>query len=85
MRKSSITAIVLEDLLSGKTLTASDKHFSNTNQYFKGIKKRGIELIEVWKPNKDNRGRHLERRLNPSIENIKRAERVLEDLKRYSV
>ena len=85
MRKSSITAIVLEDLLTGKALTSSDKYFVNTNQYFKAIKERGIELIEVWKPNISKRGRHLERRLNPSIKNIRRAGRVLEDLKKYSV
>lgn len=73
MKNLSYTAIILKELLDGKTLKSSDKYFVNANQYFVEIKNNGIELIEVWKPNKKGRGNHKERRLNQSIENIKKA------------
>jgi N-glycosylase/DNA lyase len=72
--------VILKELLEGKTLTSSDKYWVNTNQYFRTIKNNGIELIEVWKPNILNDGRHKERRLNQTIENIKKAENYLNSL-----
>ncbi len=85
MRIKSYLITILTELLDGKILTSSDKRWVNTNQYFKTIKENGIELIEVWKPNKTNRGRHKERRLNPSIENIRRAEAYLMKLQGIKV
>ena len=76
MQQPSYTAQILKELLDGKTLKSSDKHYSNANQYFVEIKKQGIELIEEWIPNKQSRGYHKERRLNPSIENMKKALRL---------
>lgn len=78
--KASHLITLLTMLLDGKSLTSSDFHMVNTNQYFGSIKKRGIELIEVWKPNLTNSGKHKERRLNQSIENIKRANNYLNSL-----
>jgi len=78
--KQSYLIVILMELLAGKTLTSSDKSWVNTNQYFRTIKENGIELVEVWKPNLTNRGRHKERRLNQTIENIKRAEKYLKSL-----
>jgi len=78
--KQSYLIVILMELLAGNTLTSSDKSWVNTNQYFRTIKENGIELVEVWKPNLTNRGRHKERRLNQTIENIKRAENYLKSL-----
>ena len=83
--KSSYLIIILMELLEGKTLTSSDKKWVNTNQYFKTIKENGIELVEAWKPNLTNRGQHKERRLNQTIENIKRAENYLKSLQGIKV
>ena len=80
MREQSYLITILKELLEGKTLTSSDKRWVNTNQYFRTIKENGIELIEVWKPNLNNKGRHKERRLNQSLENIRRAESYLKKL-----
>ena len=44
------------------------------------MKKEGIELVEVWKPNDTNKGKHKERSLHQNIENIKRAELYLKRL-----
>jgi len=79
--KTSHIIEILNMLLNGKTLTASDYIASNSNQYFGTIKKQGIELVEVWENNRFNKGKHKVRRLNQSIENIKRAEDYLKRLK----
>jgi hypothetical protein len=73
-----ITLLTL--LLEGKTLSSNDTFASNTNQYFNKMKKDGIELVEVWKPNDTNKGKHKERSLHQSIDNIKRAEAYLNKL-----
>ncbi len=77
LQKSSHLITILTLLLEGKRLSSNDMFASNSNQYFVQIKKQGIELIEVWKANDTNRGKHKERRLHQSIDNIKRAEAYL--------
>lgn len=77
--RSSYLIIALKRLLNGEKLT-SIKGAKNSNQYFNTIKKYGIELVEVWKPNLTNSGRHKERSLHQTIENIKRAKKYLEAL-----
>lgn len=63
---------ILNEFLEGKTLTANgDKYGNNSNQYFDNIKNAGIVLIEWWEPNRKNRGRHKERKLLQTPENIK--------------
>jgi len=71
---------MLKQLLSGDVLTSIDRLASNSNQYFGTIKKNGIELVEVWKPNLINTGWHKERSLHQTIENIERAKKYLESL-----
>ncbi len=71
----------MKKLLTGKAIISSDIFASNSNQYFRTIKKHGIALVEVWKPNKNNAGRHKERSLHQTAENIKRAKKYLEALK----
>ena len=78
--KSSNLITILKQLLAGEAVTSIDRFASNSNQYFGTIKKHGIELVEVWKPNLTNAGQHKERRLYQTIENIKRAERYLKRL-----
>ena len=78
--KTSYTIEILKEFLEGKTFISSDKYYVNANQYAVEIKKNGIELIEVWKSNKHGRGKHKERTLNQTIENIKRAENYLKSL-----
>jgi len=80
-RKSNLKRI-LEELLIGKKLTSIDRGISNTNQYFHTLKKMGIELVEEWKPNKHNEGRHKERSLKNDNENIDRAKNYLLKLQR---
>ena len=77
MQYKSYTMTILIDLLDGKQLTATDKHYSNTNQYFRKIKKRGIELVEIQVQNKHNNQKHLKRFLAKSEENIKKAKDYL--------
>lgn len=72
---------IFTQLLEGKRLSSLDIKASNSNQYFCTIKNNGIELIEVMKPNLTNRGYHLERRLNPSDNNLKKAKKYLDKLK----
>lgn len=79
--KSSHLITILTDLLEGKRLASIDIKASNSNQYFCTIKNKGIELIEVEVPNLFRRGNHLERRLNLTEENIKKANEYLERLK----
>jgi len=79
IKKTHIITIMRE-LLGGKASTSIDAKASNRNQYYGTIKRNGIELIEVWKPNLTNSGRHKERRLHQSPENIKRAEAYLNKL-----
>lgn len=78
--KSSNLITILIQLLNGETVTSIDRFASNSNQYFRTIKQNGIELVEVWKPNLTNSGRHKERRLHRTIENIKRTEDYLKKL-----
>ena len=75
-RKSNLTRI-LHDLIQGQKLTSIDRSSSNTNQYFKTIKDNGIHLIEEWKPNLENQGRHKERSLHRDPENVTRAKNFL--------
>ena len=80
VQKSTHTITILKLLLEGKKLSSNDMFISNANQYFVHIKNQGIELVEEWKPNLTNDGRHKERRLLKSIENIKRAKAYLQIL-----
>jgi len=82
MRNTTPTHLItiLKELLDGKTMKSSDQFIVNANQYFRTIKKQGIELVEVWKPNLTNTGQHKERSLHQTIENIKRAKKYLEAL-----
>ena len=84
MQYKSYTMNILIDLLDGKQLTATDKHYSNTNQYFGKIKKRGIELVEIQVQNKQNSQKHLKRFLAKSEENIKKAKDYLNYLSFYN-
>lgn len=80
MKKSTHIINIMKLLLAGEKVTSNDRLASNTNQYFGTIKKHGIELVEVWKPNLTNTGRHKERSLHQTIENIDRAKKYLEVL-----
>ena len=80
MRKSSHIITILKLLLAGETVKSSDRLASNSNQYFSTIKKNSIELVEVWKPNLTNIGRHKERSLHQTIRNIERAKKYLKAL-----
>ena len=84
MQYKSYTMNILIDLLDGKQLTATDKHYSNTNQYFNNIKKRGIELVEIPVQNKHNSQKHLKRFLAKSELNIKKAKDYLNYLSFYN-
>ena len=75
-RKSNLTKI-LHDLIQGQKLTSIDRNSSNTNQYFKTIKDNGIHLVEEWKPNQENQGRHKERSLHRDHDNVTRAKKFL--------
>ncbi len=81
MEKSTHIITIMKRLLAGEAIISSDIFASNSNQYPRTIKKHGIELIEVWKPNLTNKGRHKERSLHQTIENIERANKYLEALK----
>ncbi|MFK5937078.1 MAG: hypothetical protein QM497_01665 [Sulfurimonas sp.] len=80
IEKSSHIITIMQEFLNGGTSSSMDAIASNRNQYYGTIKKHGIELIEVRKPNLTNTGTHKERRLHQSIENIKRAESYLNKL-----
>ena len=80
-QKSTHLINILSKLIDGKKLASIDIKASNSNQYFCTIKNNGVELIEVNKPNLTNRGHHLERRLNTTDENIKKAKEYLNRLK----
>ena len=77
--KSSHLITTLELLLDGKKLS-SITNAKNSNQYFNTIKNHGVELVEVWQSNLINVGRHKERSLHQTIENIERAKKYLESL-----
>jgi len=70
----------MQELLNGGVSSSIDAIASNRNQYYGTIKKQGIELVEVWKPNLTNKGTHKERSLHQTIENIKRSEAYLNKL-----
>ena len=78
--KSSHIITILKRLLNGDAMSSSDMMASNSNQYFRTIKKHGIALVEVWTPNRTNNGRHKERSLHQTLENIERAKKYLESL-----
>lgn len=78
--KSTHTINILTQLIEGKSLCSSDIMASNSNQYFNQIKNNNVELIEVWKPNIKNAGKHKERSLKQTEENIKRANDYLNSL-----
>ena len=78
--KSSHIITILKQLIDGETLVSIDRMASNSNQYFGTIKKHGIELVEVWKPNLTNAGQHKERSLHQTIDNIERVKKYLESL-----
>jgi len=80
MKKSTHIITIMKSLLAGEKVVSRDRLASNSNQYFGTIKKHGIELVEVWKPNLTNSGRHKERSLHQTIDNIKRAKKYLEAL-----
>lgn len=80
MKRSTHISNILEQLLEGKTLCANDILASNSNQYFRTIKRHGIELVEVEVANLTNAGQHKERRLHQTIENIERAKKYLKAL-----
>ena len=65
--------------MAGETLSELPPS-KNSNQYFAILKKHGIELVEVWKPNLTNAGKHKERSLHQTIDNIERAKKYLEAL-----
>jgi len=73
-RKTNLINI-LQDLINGKSVTFADYNVSNPNQYFRTIKNNGIELIEKWRANQNNRGRHLLRSLKKDLENMERAKK----------
>ncbi len=77
--KSSHLITTLKLLLDGRELS-SIPNAKNFNQYPRIIKKHGIELVEVWKLNLTNSGRHKERSLHQTLENIERAEKYLKRL-----
>ena len=78
--RSSHIITIMKLLLNGEAVTSIDQMASNSNQYFGTIKKNGIELVEVWKPNLTNAGQHKERSLHQTIDNIERAKKYLEAL-----
>jgi len=78
--KKSHIITIMQELLNGGVSSSIDAIASNRNQYYGTIKKQGIELVEVWKPNLTNKGQHKERSLHQTIENIKRAEAYLNKL-----
>jgi len=78
-RATPYLIIAMKKLLAGETLSELPPA-KNSNQYFSTIKNNGIALVEVWTPNLHNQGRHLERNLHQTIENIARAEKYLEAL-----
>lgn len=80
MKKTTNLITILHDLINGKCVTSIDTRASNTNQYFKTIKDHGIILVEEWKPNKHNRGKHKERSLNLDPQNLNRAKTFLSKL-----
>ena len=80
MKRSSHIITILKRLLDGEAMSSNDMMASNSNQYFRTIKKHGIALIEVWVTNRTNSGRHKERSLHQTIENIERAKKYLEAL-----
>ena len=82
--RSSHIIRIMKLLLNGEAVTSIDQLASNSNQYFGTIKKHGIELVEVWKPNLTNAGRHKERSLHQTIDNIERAKKYLESLQGIS-
>ena len=76
-KKTTHKIRLLKLLLRGETFISNDGFASNANQYPRAIKNKGIELIE-W--NDFSQGRHLFRKLNPTPENIERAEKYLKKL-----
>jgi len=78
-RNTPYLIIAMKKLLAGETLSELPPA-KNSNQYFSTIKNNGIALVEVWKPNITNAGRHKERSLHQTIENITRAEKYLKSL-----
>ncbi len=78
--KKSHIVTIMQELLNGGVSSSIDAVASNRNQYYGTIKKQGVELVEVWKPNLTNKGQHKERSLHQTIENIKRAEAYLNKL-----
>jgi hypothetical protein len=78
--KTSHIITIMQEFLNGGVSSSIDAIASNRNQYYGTIKKQGIELVEVWKPNLTNKGQHKERSLHQTIDNIKRAEAYLNRL-----
>ena len=79
--KSTHLITILELLLEGKKLSSNDLFISNSNQYFVFLKKQGIALEEVWKPNVKNKGKHKERSLLKTENNLAKARSYLKYLK----
>ena len=81
MKSKTHTIRILERLLAGETISSNDVFASNSNQYFRQIKKNGIALIEVWQKNITNAGKHKERSLYWEKDNLLRAGAYLRKLK----
>ena len=81
MSKATTHLITTLNLLIEGEALSSLPNCKNFNQYPSTIKNNGIELVEVWKPNLYNIGRHKERSLHQTPENIERAKKYLDTLK----
>ena len=79
--KESHIMVIMQELLDGKASTAIDSKASNRNQYYLAIKKQGIKLTEIWRPNISNKGKHKVRSLDPNPKNVERAKAYAERLK----
>jgi len=82
--KTTNLITTLKLFIEGKRLSRLP-NAKNFNQYPNTIKKHGIELVEVWKPNLTNGGRHKERSLHQTIENIEKAKQYLYELQGFSL
>ena len=78
--KSSHTITILKALLAGEALSSNDLFISNANQYFCDIKNTDIELIEIWKQNVTDNGRHKVRKICLNAENIQKTKSYLNHL-----
>ncbi len=83
--KSTHIITILKRLLDGEAMSSNDMMASNSNQYFRTIKKHGIALIEVRTHNRTNNGYHKERSLHIETDNVDRAKNYLKKLQGVSL